>query len=117
MAPQRHQCTQPIAAGAAGKGCLAAPRRAQPRAARLDACKCRFDTSYRTRAGVWKYVDFKKVAVITNENLEESCRQQGVAVEASRLGTKGKLHSYRKSISNLDKLQQGWPRPLCLLHY
>jgi len=35
---------------------------------------------------LWKYVDFKKVAVITNENLEEACRQQGVAIEAGDKG-------------------------------
>ena len=67
-------------------------------------CKRRFDTAYRTRAGVWRYVDFKKVAVITNENLEEACRQQGVAVEA---GDKGKVLFLTASPSpTLDKLHQ-----------
>ena len=64
----------------------------------------RFDTAYRTRDGVWRYVDFKKMAVITNTNLQEACRRQGVAVEK---GDKGKFNSYRKSISNLDALCKG----------
>ena len=64
----------------------------------------RFDTAYRTRNGVWRYVDFKKMAVITNTNLQEACRRQGVAVEK---GDKGKFNSYRKSISNLDALCKG----------
>ena len=78
---------------------------AQPVAEGAEARrKRRFDTAYRSiEGGVWKYVDFMKVAVITNENLEEACRQQGVAVEA---GDKGKFYSYRKSISNLDELRQ-----------
>ena len=44
------------------------------------------------------------MAVITNTNLQEACRRQGVAVEK---GDKGKFNSYRKSISNLDALCKG----------
>ena len=51
----------------------------------------RFDTAYRTRDSVWRYVDFKKMAVITNTNLQEACRRQPPPGRGRREGRQGQV--------------------------